>query len=420
METQSALQAQAVRTGVDLARLLRGRTDMETKRAVEAMVRPYLETLPTAVRTELIDAAFLRKDQEVQEALFRRHVSWALVDWLLPALSEHIARELAGGKDLAWDRAAVSKTAMSKGTAQPNLVDTAEALRHLADWCTAGEMYHRARHHVAAAAGHVVDQAEALTMGVVEYLNPEAEFPDLALVSHGLLRLDSMKWVLESLGHPLSLARVTGFGRALARQTLNAATATIERFLADPNLLTLFDNVGVISQVDNLLLVVARVMEAQEDVRAGTQPEFVSIDGHALSHFMRGLERLQALLFRGLTRSIGRTDADPSVPMASLKQLHYLATLCLGAGLTVDPGQFDPAARRLEAGFARLAHDIGGVVTGLAIADPPDLAALRRALVQAQAVKAMLADTGSHDANAILTDYLRSAEMRLTQLPATP
>lgn len=150
------------------------------------------------------------------------------------------------------------------------------------------------------------------------------DFPDLQSISLHVLRIEGLRWVLEIVGHKPSLALLSDHSRRLSRRTLTRAAQIIRGFVDKPDLLALYDNVSVVSQVDNLLTVATRLLDALRDEEE-ERTHFVAPDDEvALRGFGAALTQLSAMLARVAMKAAGRTDVSPSLVATTLGQMAFL------------------------------------------------------------------------------------------------
>jgi len=110
-------------------------------------------------------------------------------------------------------------------------------------------------------AGALALRAWAST-GRLRALLDNTDFPDLQSISMDLLKIDGLRWVLETLDNRDALTELARHSRQISRLTLARAGETIDRFVASADPFTMFDSIAVVSQVDNLLTVALRLLDA--------------------------------------------------------------------------------------------------------------------------------------------------------------
>lgn len=150
------------------------------------------------------------------------------------------------------------------------------------------------------------------------------DFPDLRTISLDLLRIEGVRWVLDILGSRAALATLSDHSRRLSRLTLKRSGTTIRTFIGKPDLLALYDNLAVVTQVDNLLVVAARLLDALRDQEEERTPLVTPDDESALRGFGAALNDLAGMLARIALKSVGRTDVTPGLVTCTLDQLRFL------------------------------------------------------------------------------------------------
>ncbi|MCG5239177.1 hypothetical protein ACIU1J_06815 [Azospirillum doebereinerae] len=226
----------------------------------------------------------------------------------------------------------------------PDAVTTAEALAALARRHGANRTVLRDRLERTALV--LADRARRSTdhlQGLLE----APDFPDLRTISLDVLRIEGVRWVLEILGQRSALTALSNHGRRLSRLTLSRSAMTIRAFVGKPDLLALYDNLAVISQVDNLLTVAARLLDALKD-REEERTHFVTPDDETALHGFGGaLVDLAEMLARIALKSVGRPDVTPELAASALEQMRFLHQLADRLG-TARPAPFDTLDRALR------------------------------------------------------------------------
>jgi hypothetical protein len=196
------------------------------------------------------------------------------------------------------------------------------------------------------------------------------DYPDLPTISLDVMRIEGVRWVLEILERRGALKVLSEHSRRLSRLTLKRSGETIRAFIGKPDLLTLYDAMAVVSQVEGLLAVATRLLDALCDQEEERTKFVAPYDEEALRAFGGVLMDLSAMLWKIAMKSVGRADVSASVFGATVHQLGFLYEFSsrLGRGrppefvqlelslqknavalaerliaLTADPGALDPA-----------------------------------------------------------------------------
>lgn len=205
--------------------------------------------------------------------------------------------------------------------APPDAIATADALGRLNRKCGRPGTAVRAA---------VEGVAQALTVRACEStdhlrrLLDTPDFPDLQAISLDVLRIEGVRWVLEILGHRAALRTVSEHSRRLSRVTLKRSGETIRAFVGKPDLLALYDNMAVVSQVDDLLTVSTRLLDALRDSDEERTAFVAPYDEEALRTFGAVLIDLSGMLWKIAMNAVGRRDVSASVFGATLHQLGAL------------------------------------------------------------------------------------------------
>lgn len=119
------------------------------------------------------------------------------------------------------------------------------------------------------------------------------DFPDVRILARDILRVEAVEWAVGIAGGPQLAAELRHLAHHAARQAVQWAGRVFERFKADPDEFTHFDAVATLSAVDDLLVVVLRVLESdREDRLAGSHPFVLTLGEQALQDFAKGLEHM--------------------------------------------------------------------------------------------------------------------------------
>ena len=174
------------------------------------------------------------------------------------------------------------------------------------------------------------------------------DFPDLQTISLDVLRIEGVRWVLEILDRRAALRTVSEHSRRLSRVTLKRSGETIRAFVGKPDLLALYDNMAVVSQVDDLLTVSTRLLDALRDGDEERTAFVAPYDEEALRAFGAVLIDLSTLLWKIAMNAVGRRDVSASVFGATLHQLGALHAFSsrLGAGKPLEFSRLEQSLRQ--------------------------------------------------------------------------
>lgn len=214
-----------------------------------------------------------------------------------------------------------------------------------------------------------------------------ADFPDLSALSYDLLRLEGLRWVVETLGDRRLAGDLAHRSRRVARVALRRATATIDAFLLGRDLLTLYDNASVVAQVDNLLVVVLRLLDAlaaEEEQRTA----FVeTADEQALDAFSRALGQLSETLLTMLDKAAARPERGGTFFRSLVRQAGCVRRLCAALRAPLRPARLEAVQDALE---HRLLALEATVAAALERAEAERSPALPAARVHAEELSAVL------------------------------
>ncbi|MBI1209149.1 MAG: hypothetical protein GC191_17895 [Azospirillum sp.] len=383
-----------------LAGLLRRSLSIDDMRRAQAAAQPYLRQERLLMRLDIIDDAFLAKDSEIQWSLFRRHLEPALTGHLLPALRDEILARVNrqspdGSTQGEADRASV--------------IDVIEAFRSLTEWLAQDKGFQRARVLLRETGAGLAAAVETATAGLPAEIEA-GDLPHLGALSLALLRLDMIQWMLELLGETRPMAAVGRRAREIARITLDRAASTLEKFLGDRDLMNMFDAVAVISQVDDLIVVVQRVIDGRAE--PGDEPTHfvVPIDEQVLIRFADALWLMSDQLCRIVLRSVGRLDASERYFTSLMRQIEYLFRLSRYFNDQDRPPRLAEIELMLKQRLLGLADAVGRAALDAARRQPPDLRVVVKTVAQGERLTAAFNALDYACAAAPLTGHLRQVQ----------
>ncbi len=124
-------------------------------------------------------------------------------------------------------------------------------------------------------------------------VDSEDDFPDVRLLARDILRVEAVEWAVTVAGGASRAAELRQLAHGAARRAVQWAGRVFERFKAKPDEFTHFDAVATLSAVDDLLVVILRVLESDRDDRlAGSHPFVLTLGEQALQDFVDGLEHM--------------------------------------------------------------------------------------------------------------------------------
>lgn len=167
--------------------------------------------------------------------------------------------------------------------------------------------------------------------------------PDMAALAVGVLRVEAVLWTLSLARLPGATVLEPKLSR-LVRDAIRAADRTLKAFLADPTLFSLFDAVTVMSRVDELLTLLARLAEQQE-MDGG--PPALSIDAGVQAEFLGTLEGVSRQLCARLRTWLRNDEMSARLFGSVLLQLSCLHRLACALDQPSIPCQVDATLLQL-------------------------------------------------------------------------
>jgi len=124
-------------------------------------------------------------------------------------------------------------------------------------------------------------------------LSTDADIPDVRLLARDILRIEAVEWAVEIAGGPGQSEALRLLAHRAARQAVIWAGTVFRRFKAGPDEFSHFDAVATLSAVDDLLVVILRVIESDRDDRkAGSHPFVLTLGEQAIQEFVDGLKHM--------------------------------------------------------------------------------------------------------------------------------
>lgn len=253
-----------------------------------------------------------------------------------------------------------------------------------------GEGRPATRRALSDASRHIRMGAERIYQIISDALSsPDA--PDVGALSLEMLRLEALRLVADALGDRKASEEFAYISRRVARIALNRGAATIDAFLAERDLLRLFDNAAVVGRVDDMLTLALRVLDAREAEEEERTAFVEPADQAALNAFIDALSRLAEALTALAMRAAGGDSAGDAFFLPLLMQIGCVLNFCrrlrhgerpvaldalerrLVERLTLLAGRLAAAARPGRDGrLLKRAEELAGALTAM---DLPDVAA---------------------------------------------
>ncbi|MGQ9371413.1 hypothetical protein [Azospirillum sp. A39] len=384
------------RQAIAMARALRA-PDRDAVRRIVALAEPHLpEPLPALGPYSLTVLA----GQPPLTARERLAVVLepAAVRVFLPALRDGMLRGVDG---------------RAPASGAPDAIACAEAFRALGDWLGVRRPHPMARMLGLEISRAILARATACSAHVTGLLE-QPDYPDLAALSMDLLHLEGLRWLAEVLADTRAQAAIARLSRRLARVTLTRARATMQAFLDQRDLPSLFDNAGVVSQVDNLVVVTLRILDAlaeEEEERTAFVP---TVDEEALDGFLGTLAELGEALLRMLAAAAGQPGRE-SFFSSLLRQTECVLRIAAHLDHAARPQRLDDIERRLRTRLTALSAELADRLGEAAAAADADRVPLDRRLAQAGELCAAFERLGLQAEAGTLAVRLRAVRQRITR-----
>jgi len=364
---------QRVREAIEVARRLKGAWDADAVAAIMDIADPHLPK-PLERQGPAGVVALGGLPPLAGRERLAPLVAPAVVGVLLPALRDGLVEGLGQ---------------RTPSTERPDLMACADAFVALRAW-----MAWRQREPEVQKLG--VDIGKAILLSAkaslrsMQRLLESHDVPDLNALSMDLLRLEGLRWLAEVMRDAKVQGVLTELSRRLARLSLTRAAATIEAFVKTRDLITLFDNALVISQVDNLIVLAQRVLDAQEAGEEEATAFVPTGDERALEALTAALGRLTDALFALARGAAGKPGKAETFFPSLVRQIDCLFRFTAHLRHSARPAVIDGIEERVRGNLRTLAAQVAGAVQeaiGNAGSDP---AGLRAAVAQARELGTML------------------------------
>lgn len=241
-------------------------------------LRAMLQAHGDELRAARADSLAMREAAEQSAATVATHLAEVIGTMLLARLSAALP--------VSDDPEAV------RSAGEASAVDYAEATAAVFAWEAAVGSHTRLR-------GMIQSRLNAITRAcrtrIETHLRVRSDddFPDVRLLARDILRIEAVEWVVGIAGGPAQARELRQLAHHAARQAVQWAGRVFERFQAEPDEFSHFDAVATLSAVDDLLVVILRVLESdQDDRRAGSHPFVLTLGEQALQDFANGLEHM--------------------------------------------------------------------------------------------------------------------------------
>ena len=123
--------------------------------------------------------------------------------------------------------------------------------------------------------------------------NTDDDIPDVRLLARDILRIEAVEWAVEIAGCRGQAEGLRVLAHRAARQSVVWAGTVFRRFKAGPDEFSHFDAVATLSAVDDLLVVILRVLDSDRDDRkAGSHPFVLTLGEQAIQDFVDGLQHM--------------------------------------------------------------------------------------------------------------------------------
>jgi len=245
------------------------------------------------------------------------------------AVSEHLARNLcppalarfAALMPIAVDDA--EPMVKGEGTGE----DYADALAALFAWESAVGQDSRLRSMIQNQIAVITRTCRARIDSHLRIASAE-DIPDVRLLARDILRVEAVEWLIGIAGGKAQAQPLRQLAHHAARQAVIWAGKVFARFKERPDEFSHFDAVATLSAVDDLLVVILRVLESdREDRSQGSHPFVMTVGEQALQAFIDGMEHMTRRYLDIAESLLVRGGIDGSFLTSVLAVLHRILRL---------------------------------------------------------------------------------------------
>lgn len=366
------------RDSILLAGLLRGTPTPARADEILALLEPHRPRLVPKPLNPLATMAGQSPGRMLLALL--RPTAPIIMDVLLPRVRDHLIDRLVAGAPLP--------DTPLPDVPLPDVIEVAEAMRALVTLLRGG-----GRGTVLAVVAAVEtdgrNEADRITRDPVAVAVTPTTIDELARV---LLRFETRRKVLETLGATTALQGIIHQSRRVARFALRRATRAIEGFVANRGLKALLGSLATLASADGLILIALRNLDDQMECREEAGPFVEPADRKALNDCLSAAWRLSDTLFDLVEKAAGGDVLDELLFEAMLHQLRGLHRFSANLTHAGRPAALDTLERRLVERTRQVARLAGERLIDSLMRRPADEAAARRLLSRGRALAQLLLD----------------------------
>lgn len=153
--------------------------------------------------------------------------------------------------------------------------------------------------------------------------------PDLRSLSSDLLRMDVLYWTLQDLEIPAVANVLETNEKVTARLIMDSASDAVDRFLSRPDNLNRFDLGIVLTGIDDLIAVMARVLEHHERDMERPHDGFLESRGReSITRFVVAMGKLMVMMFRDLSELVASDELKYTQAEINLTKIERIHEFC--------------------------------------------------------------------------------------------
>ncbi len=154
------------------------------------------------------------------------------------------------------------------------------------------------------------------------------ETPDIAGITIDQLRLDILRWILEELKVQSAIKAVKTHANATARAAIRSAEEIVNRYFSHRGLEQEFDFATVLANLDDIVSLINRIIEADEEDRREEAGLATSLGADVVGSFVNSIGKTLLAVFQDLERKLEDDTLTPQYMEAHMKKASNIYQFC--------------------------------------------------------------------------------------------
>ena len=154
------------------------------------------------------------------------------------------------------------------------------------------------------------------------------ETPDIAAITIDQLRLDILRWILEELKVQSAIKAVKTHANATARSAIRSAEGIVKQYFTKRGLEQEFDFSTVLANLDDIVSLINRILEADEEDRKEESGLSTSLGADVVSSFVNSIGKTILAIFQDLERNLIEGKMTHGYMEAHMKKAANIYEFC--------------------------------------------------------------------------------------------